>query len=501
MRAIMITFDSLNKRILPCYGNREIQAPGFERLQERCTRFDQCYAGSLPCIPARREMHTGRENFLHCRWAALEPFDDSVPELLKKHGIYTHLVTDHTHYWEDEGFGYHTRYSSFRFSRGQEGDPVYGTVETEALWNKMNGRRVPSLRVQDAVNRRRWNCEDEFPQAVTFQYGIEFIQENCNADHWFLHIETFDPHEPFTAPQRFRDMYGLKEPAGQEHDWPDYIPLDGMSDEKKIQQYRLENMALVSFCSWNLERVLNIMDQYHMWEDTMLIVNTDHGFFLGEHGWLGKNTGPYYNDVANIPLFIHDPRTKEQRPVNSELIQTVDIPATLLDFFGQKIPKDMTGRPVVKGRRTETRSAAFFGIFGGHINVTDGRHLYMKAPEENSSHMPDCYTIAGAHFTRQRIQEEGEPYELSMGRAFLFSKGYPLLRIGNMGNDFQVRQKEAGTMLFDLLADPNQEHPYRDCVEERQWDACICRWMKEMDAPDELYAYYGLVPEQDFTKP
>src|SRR5688572_18854807 len=90
MRAIMVMFDSLNRRLLPNFGADEIQAPNFERLAQKSVTFDTCYAGSMPCMPARRELHTGRYNFLHRSWGPLEPFDDSMPEILKNHGIHTH---------------------------------------------------------------------------------------------------------------------------------------------------------------------------------------------------------------------------------------------------------------------------------------------------------------------------------------------------------------------------------------------------------------------------
>lgn len=76
----------------------------------------------MPCMPARRELHTGRYNFLHRGWSPLEPFDDSMPEILKKNGIHTRTVTDHKHYWRDGGATYHSRYSTYEFIRGQEGD-------------------------------------------------------------------------------------------------------------------------------------------------------------------------------------------------------------------------------------------------------------------------------------------------------------------------------------------------------------------------------------------
>ena len=110
MRAIMVMYDSLNRHYLPNYGCDLAKMPDFKRLGEKTVTFDRSYASSLPCMPARRELHTGRLNFLHRGWSPLEPFDDSMPELLKQNGIYSHIVSDHQHYWEDGGATYHTRY-------------------------------------------------------------------------------------------------------------------------------------------------------------------------------------------------------------------------------------------------------------------------------------------------------------------------------------------------------------------------------------------------------
>ena len=80
-------------------------------------------------MPARRELHTGRYNFLHRSWGPLEPFDDSMPQQLKDAGIHTHLISDHYHYWEDGGATYHQRYTTWECVRGQEGDnwqPIVG---------------------------------------------------------------------------------------------------------------------------------------------------------------------------------------------------------------------------------------------------------------------------------------------------------------------------------------------------------------------------------------
>src|SRR5688572_33130810 len=84
MKAIMVMFDSLNRHMLPPYGGDWTHAPNFRRLAERAVTFDEAYVCSMPCMPARRDLHTGRPNFLHRSWGPLEPFDDSVFEMLKQ---------------------------------------------------------------------------------------------------------------------------------------------------------------------------------------------------------------------------------------------------------------------------------------------------------------------------------------------------------------------------------------------------------------------------------
>ena len=84
MKAIMVMYDSLNRHMLPNHGCDWTLAPNFARLAERAVTFDNHYVGSMPCMPARREMHTGRYNFLHRSWGPHEPFDDSTFVEMKK---------------------------------------------------------------------------------------------------------------------------------------------------------------------------------------------------------------------------------------------------------------------------------------------------------------------------------------------------------------------------------------------------------------------------------
>lgn len=202
MKAIMVMFDSLNRRMLSTYGCDWAHTPNFSRLQEHTVVFDNCFVGSMPCMPARRDLHTGRYNFLHRAWGPLEPFDDSLPQILKEHGVYTHLVSDHYHYWEDGGSTYHSRYSSWEMVRGQEGDPWKGCVGDPGIPENRIGRNIfytPHYYVNKRYLVKGKPCAEQ-----TFDLGLEFLEDNKDKDNWFLHLEAFDPHEPFFSSKNMR---------------------------------------------------------------------------------------------------------------------------------------------------------------------------------------------------------------------------------------------------------------------------------------------------------
>ena len=259
MKAIMVMFDSLNRIMLPPYGGLDIVAPNFQRLAEHAATFDNFYAGSLPCMPARREIHTGRYNFLHRGWGPIELYDDSMPELLKQNGVYTHLVTDHWHYWEQGGSDYQTKYNSFEYARGPEGDPWKGRVDFDVP-EHLYGRQDNCGR-QEYVNRHYTPKEEDISIAQNFKHGLEFIDENFRSDNWFLQLEEFDPHEPYYVPDRFLSLYE-KEYHGRPFDWPQYFRVGHSGEtEEEIQHVINKYRAVVSMCDYYLGQVLDRMDQ------------------------------------------------------------------------------------------------------------------------------------------------------------------------------------------------------------------------------------------------
>ena len=289
MKTVFVLFDSLNRHLLGAYGGKRIPTPNFDRLAARSLTFDRHYVGSLPCMPARRDMLTGRLTFLHRSWGPLEPFDNAMPELLNAAGVYSHLITDHAHYWEDGGATYHNRYNTFEFVRGQEGDPWKAMVQPpwERLREKYHPRQFSTERrkyhAQNVINREFINKEKDFPSVQCFAHGLEFLDRNREADNWLLQIETFDPHEPFHAPARFKEPFdtGWNGPI---RDWPRYGRVDELPAE--CDELRANYYAVVSLCDFLLGQLLTgrrlvflddfLGDLLHDWERLLRTGHT-HG--------------------------------------------------------------------------------------------------------------------------------------------------------------------------------------------------------------------------------
>ncbi|MEZ5276073.1 MAG: sulfatase [Opitutaceae bacterium] len=497
MKTIMVMFDSLNRHMLPPYGCDWVHAPNFRRLAERTVTFDRSYVCSMPCMPARRDLHTGRPNFLHRSWGPIEPFDDSVPEILKANGVHTHLVTDHYHYFEEGAGNYHTRYSTWEFFRGQEGDPWVGQVAPPEVPESIGqNARTDFWHQQDWKNRKVMPNEEDQPQSKTFKAGIDFIRRNRDEDNWFLQIETFDPHEPFFSNRKFKDLYAAHYDRyqGPHFDWPPYAPVT--EGAELVEHIRHENAALISMCDAKMGDVLDVMDEQSLWEDTQLIVWTDHGFLLGEHDCWAKCWMPFYEEVAHTPFFIWDPRSGKRGERRRSLVQpSIDLGPTLLDFFGLEPTIDMVGKSLkdTVAEDAPVRETAIFGMFGSHVNITDGRYVYMRGTDRSDRHPLYEYTLMPTHM-RHTFPVEELQGRIGLAEPFSFTKGCRTLKIDG-GTDLPGKERverDFSTRLYDLEFDPGQRQPVENPAAEERLEKALVDWMRSCDAPSEQYVRLGL---------
>lgn len=503
MRTVFVLFDSLNRAALGAYGGDAIATPNFDRFAAKSMTFDQHYTGSLPCMPARRDLHTGRLNFMHRSWGPLEAFDNSFADLLRDKGVYSHLITDHVHYFEDGGSGFHTRFDSWEFIRGQEYDPWVPMVAPplEKFAAEFSEKHYPldrsSKRFQHMVNREVMQEEADFPGPKCFAAGFDFLERNRTADDWLLMLECFDPHEPFHAPERFRNAFPTDYEGGA-LDWPFYARVTESPEE--MAEIRANYAALVAMCDAYFGRLLDYFDEHDMWKDTALVVSTDHGFLLSEHGWWGKCRMPYYEEVSHIPLMIHDPRHPGAAGTRCNAVtQTPDIMPTLLGLHEVALPAEVRAHdlgPLLASPGEKLREAAIFGIFGGPVGVADGEHvLYHYPPDWRAPGLKE-YTLAPQHMTGPFTTEELRTAKIVPG--FDFTKGVPLLAIDALPDAKRVPMNDglgfddAETRLYDLRADPAQTAPVdKPEVQARLLEHVVAEFRRH-DTPQEVYRWYGL---------
>lgn len=124
-----------------------------------------------------------------------------------------------------------------------------------------------------------------------------------------------------------------------------------------------------------------------------------------------------------------------------------------------------------------------------HINVTDGRYVYMRAPENASNRPLLEHTLMPTHMRWQFTPEELKRAELMEG--FSFTQGVPLLRMDGLpfggGDAFEL-----GTLLFDLETDPAQDRPLHDPALELRMIDLMLDLMRRNDAPLSQFERMGL---------
>lgn len=520
MRTVFVLFDSLNRLALGAYGGTAVETPNFDRFAQRAVTFDKHYVGSLPCMPARRDMHTGRLNFMHRHWGPLEPFDESFAKILSGGGVYSHLISDHLHYFEDGGWGYANAFDSWDFIRGQEYDALKALAAppVERYRQKFDPRHYPMSppsngsmtrgntdktswkRSRAAITHDFLTEEADFPTAKCFAAAFEFLDLNADADDWFLQLECFDPHEPFVAPERFKEAYksGYN---GKILDWPHYEKVSNSSQE--IAEIRGNYAALVAMCDEYFGKLLDHFDAHGLWDDTCLILTTDHGFLLSEHEWWGKNRMPYYEEISHIPLMIWHPGHADQSGSRRKsLTQTPDLMPTILEIHNCQVPPSVTGaslKPLL-GDDAPVHESLALGMFAGPVCVTDGKYSYFRYPDDLSGENLNLYTLMPTHLSSHF--EISELKTSVLAGPFDFTKGAPLLKIKldpkntQVGNDGQTLE-DCVSALYDLERDPGQTTPVPDeAVIGRLTDRITYHFIQH-DAPKELFAHFGLETDRE----
>lgn len=512
MKTVFILCDTLNRRMLDIYNSADTAiTPNINRLAEKGVVFENHFCGSAPCMPARRDIMTGRLNLLEKPWGGIEPFDQTLQCVLSKEkNIHTHMFSDHAHYLIPGGENYTRGFTAWEVFRGQEGDPVW----TRPGQNGVRQDTPPEgykgeWSEAECENRSHLKTEYDYPSVKSMYNAAKWLDDNHDADNFFLWVEAFDPHEPYDCPKYYLDLYETKE----DYNGPDYIHpsySENEFSEEETAHLRRRCKALMTMTDRHLGEILDVMDQHNLWEDTMVIFTTDHGFHLGEHGFMAKNYMPPYNEVFHLPLIVSAPGVESGRC--QALTQNIDVMPTVMEYFDvsrEVLHNPLHGKslfPLLQHKKEKLRDDIIFGYFGKEVVYTDGKYTYMRAAKEETNQPLYMYCSVSS-ILRQYLGANDavnvEDYDkIEIGR-FLSWTNYPVYRFpseivnfNNWSQNFQVRSKyNSNTLLFDIEADYEQLNPLDDKGLERELSEKLIRCMKKHDSPKEQFERLGLVSE------
>ncbi|MGQ9456172.1 MAG: sulfatase [Armatimonadota bacterium] len=410
MNVIFILIDSCNRHYLSAYGCQTVKTSNIQELADRGVTFTNHFFSSAPCMPARRELMAGRREFLWRGWGPLEPFDNPLALECRKLGAITQIITDHYHYWEASAHGYLEYFDGSEMIRGHELDYWKTAPQPdEPDWVKAINKYRPGKGSRYYRNAAHFKSVEDFHSPTVFRKAAEWIDANASllgTQQFYLHVESFDAHEPFYIPEPYRSMY-TSDLNPSYTCWPPYqnqaerITFLRNTSTAELDYIRAQYKGKLTMVDDSVGLLWQAMDRHKLWDNTMVILTTDHGHELAEaiktldeitedgrdHTLrcpFGKEH-PHYLTHANIPLIIWHPELANNGERVDTITSTVDIYATILEALGAKEIPAPHSRSILRILTGEDkgRDFTYWGSFGTGICCTDGEYVSCKEPAHN----------------------------------------------------------------------------------------------------------------------
>ncbi len=371
MNVVVIMMDSFRPDHVGAYGPTRCLTPCLDAFAHRATVFEKSYQAPFPTVPTRADMFSGKAVYPSLGWEPLPRAWPVLAKTLADAGYLTQMVIDTPHPIA-HGFYYERGFASYHWERGQESDILYADPSPDdvPLPAAVETLRNPhQLRKAHYRNRLRWELERDRFAPRTMTYAMDWLERNRERGPFFLYVDTFDPHEPWDAPPWYLEMYRAEPFAGQAPDYPLYRRAANFLTEDETRHLDVMYSAEATMVDLWVGRLLRQIDRLGLESETIVIVMSDHGFYLGDHGFVGKlnmfgdEGGPWpkYEALARTVLMVHLPgQTSGVR--SRTLVQPTDLAPTICELVGVAPPETFTApsyAPVLRGERdAELRTVA-----------------------------------------------------------------------------------------------------------------------------------------------
>ena len=405
-------YDNLGQR-----ARRVVHTPELDAFAAgRATAVEGFHAGSFPTIPHRTDIATGRLGWPHYPW---QPIDLSgrnhIARQLARQGYATQLLCDCPHLFNARfQQGFQAAYQH----RGQEGDRhlLHLNDDIEEVMPRAKTRATPSFQGRTLADLHRWinryaNREEEMFCARTAATTVRWLEENHRASPFFLWVDFFDPHEPWDPPEYLVRTYD-PDYDGEPMLHCNYGPASDYSPEE-LNNLWAHYAAETQLVDRHLGRILQKVGDLRLWDDTIVVVTSDHGTSLGEHDRTGKSNisdhdtryWPIYPEVSHVPFLIAGGDVPRGKSLDM-LAQPVDLQPTLGELAGVDLaplePFDGTSfAAAVLESQPDHRNLAVTGTFvrvgedgtcpGKSVTpwVTDGRWGFAPVGHQGAAELYD----------------------------------------------------------------------------------------------------------------
>ncbi len=389
---LVVMVDSL--RADHVHGDRA-RTPNMDRLMREGMSFTRTFPEAMPTVPARNSLLSGRRQFPWRNWRdypglvespGWEPLDsvrETFTSALARDGYWTALVTDNPF------LAYAQPYEPLRrsfdhFARrgGQLGGQSTGVSEREL-------RRWVPPQMADESSRERVrkylanvfhakNGETgQFAERV-FSDGLKALDRAARNRPFAMVVDSFEPHEPWTPPRKFVDMYGDPDYRGPEPARPLYRKISKYLSPAEaavlVPRMRALYAADVTMTDLWLGRLIDRLVELDLDRETIIVLAGDHGVFVGEHDFSGKSSAMLFPELIQVPLIVVDPDRRGAGKATDYFASLHDVGPTILSMAGVEPPRSMNGvnlLPLLTGGRMPDRPYAYGGYKNSFFIRTD----------------------------------------------------------------------------------------------------------------------------------
>jgi iduronate 2-sulfatase len=432
---LFVVCDDLNTHVSTS-GYEPILTPNLAGFAKESMTFNRAFCQYPVCGPSRASFLSGLypqasrvlNNTLDIR--TTRPGTISMPQFFKENGYWTAGVGKVFHNAKSN-HGEIAWNESLRFEIDElavvrearlEFESEHGSIDKQPnkrKWKELKRRVSAKLDAQTPPGRGRSGLTDaQHKDGKNARQVVRWLEGKPYGDKpFFIALGLQKPHVPFLAPDKYFDLYPLNEITyrSDRSDLWDFIPKSAISKRyeafgfelgKENHPLRREYMqayhACVSFIDAQLGLVLDALKENGLWEETVVVFTSDHGYHLGDHFIWGKVT--LFDVGARVPFIVRAPGLSKSGATSEAMVELIDVYPTLADLAGLKAPDHLQGaslRPLLShpdrlGKKKYAYSVVSRGPKLGYAlrnqnwrygKWPDGEELYdlRKDPQEKSN--------------------------------------------------------------------------------------------------------------------